>query len=110
VVYLRLSTKHDRIVHAVILIDIPYVIWTEVVERYGITTDILIDSHKGMGGWFDDTQLYSVMKNTSMSYLLPSYYFKGKYISRDAPEGFNKLYIIPEAEGQHWCECGIYKT
>lgn len=109
-VYMRLSSAKDRAVHIVMLIDTPHAVWTEVVEKFGVKTDVLIDSHKGMGDWFDKVPLYGVMKKTSKPALLPAYYFKGKYISHDAPAGFSKLYSIPEAEGKHWCECSIYKT
>ena len=109
-VYIRLSSAKERTVHIVILIDTPHAVWTEVIEKYDVKTDALIDSHKGMGDWFDNIPLYSVMKNTSKPVLLPTYYFKGKYISHDAPDGFSELYSIPEAKGKHWCECCIYKA
>lgn len=110
VVYMRLSSAKDSIVHIVILIDTPHAVWTKVVEKYSIPMDILIDSHKGMGDWFDNIPLCSVMKNTSTPKLLPLYYYKGKYISHNAPDGFSILYTIPEAEGKSWCDCGIYRT
>ena len=109
-IYMRLSSAKDRTVHIVMLIDTPHAVWTEVVEKFGVKTDVLIDSHRGMGDWFDCVPLYSVMKNTSKPALLPAYYFKGKFISHNAPAGFSKLYSIPEAEEKHWCACSIYKA
>ena len=109
-VYMRLSSAKDRIVHIVILIDTPHAVWTKVVEKYSIQTDLLIDSHKGMGDWFDNIPLYSVMKNTSKPDLLPKYYFKGKYVKHNAPENFAEIYVIPEAKDKNWCKCAIYST
>lgn len=109
-VYLKLSTNDGKLVHAVILIEKPHLVWENIIERFCISADLLIDSHKGLGGWFEDGYLYPKMKNTSIPHLLPHYYFKGKYISHEAPSGFEKIYVIPEAEGKHWCECAIYKT
>ena len=70
--------------------------WNRVVEPYGIKCDIVIDSHKGMGNWFDQTPLYDIMRKTKAIELLPHYYFKGLYVSHDVPPGFDLLYTIPD--------------
>ena len=49
-----------------------------------------------MGNWFDSIPLYKVMRETNATELLPHYYFRGLYISHDAPRGFNLLYTIPD--------------
>lgn len=108
-VYMRLSSAKDRIVHIVILIDTPHAVWNEVIEKFGIKTDVLIDSNKGMGGWFDNIPLYSIMNNTPVPSLLPLYYLKGKYVKHTAPEIGERVYIIQEAIGRNWCECSIHK-
>ena len=46
--------------------------------------------------WFDTTALYRIMRETDSTELLPQYYFKGLYITHDAPHGFYKIYTIPE--------------
>ena len=50
------------------------------------------------------------MKKTTNSDLLSLYYFKGKYISHEAPDGFKKVYDVLKAEEKHWCSNAIYKT
>lgn len=70
--------------------------WKEIIEPYDVKCDILIDSHKGMGDWFDSVPLYRVMRETSEIELLPQYYFKGLFISHDAPFGFKLVYTIPD--------------
>ena len=70
--------------------------WKKIIESYDIKCDIVIDSHKGMGDWFDSVPLYKVMLETNATKLLPRYYFKGLYISHDAPSGFNLRYTIPD--------------
>lgn len=109
-VYLKISTTDNKIIHAIILIDTPDAVWTNAVEKFNIPIDIFIDSHKGMGDWFENVPLYKIIKATANDHLLPPYYFKGKYISHNAPEGFEKVYIFPGTEEKHWCENAIYKT
>lgn len=110
-VYLEVLTESGDSIHILILIEKSNLVWKSIIEKYTISIDLLIDSHKGIGAWFDEEgNLYKTMTSTLQSTLLPQYYFKGKYISHDAPNAFEKEYIIPEAEGKHWCECAIYKT
>lgn len=70
--------------------------WKEIVEPYDVKCCVLIDSNKGMGNWFDAVPLYRVMRETSKTELLPQYYFKGMFISHDAPFGFKLVYTIPD--------------
>ena len=110
VIYLKLLSNIYTSVHVLILIETPTSTWTNIIEKYGVRSDILIDSHKGIGTWFEDSYLYSTMKKSTNYDLLPPYYFKGKYISHEAPDGFKKVYDVLEAEGKHWCSNAIYKT
>ncbi len=70
--------------------------WKKVIEPYEIKCDIVIDSHKGMGDWFENVPLYKTMRETEAVNLLPNYYFKGLYIKHDVPYGFSLLYSIPD--------------
>ena len=70
--------------------------WREIFEHYEIKCDIVIDSHKGMGDWFDSVPVYRVMRDTLLSELLPRYYFRGMYISAQPPHGFKLKYTIPD--------------
>ena len=108
-VYLKISMSNNRKVHILLIIEKSQFVWANVIEKYNIAADIVIDSHKGMGDWFEDVPLYGVIKNTKNRKLLPELYFKGKYISHEAPEGFKKAYEIPEAKS-NWCRNEIYYT
>ena len=107
-VYMRVS-KEQHEAHIIVLMETPSDGWEKIVEHYGIATDILIDSHRGLGNWFEDTKLYSHMNATEKRLLLPEYYFKGKYISHWAPDGFSLLQKIDES-GPHDCMSEIYRT
>ena len=80
----------------IIVPDTPDDCWNNIIEHYEIKCDIVIDSHKGMGGWFESIPLYKAMRETKVPRLLPHYYFRGLYISCDPPEGFNLLFTIPD--------------
>ena len=90
-------TMPNRIQVFVIILSMkPEDCWTQVMEKYDIPCDILIDSHKGMGDWFYRVPLCSAMKNSPKTELLPKYYFCGKYSWGGAPEEFEEHYTIPE--------------
>lgn len=96
VLYCHLTMPNGSPVYLFIVPLSPGDCWKEIIEPYGLKCDILIDSHKGMGDWFDSVPLYSMMRETQSVGLLPRYYFKGLFISHEAPEGFNLIYTIPE--------------
>ena len=95
VLYCRLTMPNNLPVHLLIIPSDPAGCW-EIIERYGLNCDILIDSHKGLGNWFEEIPLYRLMRETKHTELLPRYYFKGLYISHEAPKGFKLIYTIPE--------------
>lgn len=69
--------------------------WTNIIEPYDIKCDVIIDSGKGMGHWFDDVPLYKIMRETEAIELLPRYYFKGMYMGGyQVPFGFRLSYTI----------------
>ena len=108
VVYLRVSRAPCE-AHIILLLEHPADGWKSIVEGYDIPVNMLVDSHKGLGGWFEDSRLYSYMNDSKKRMLLPQYYFKGKYISTSAPEGYSLLREIEES-GPHDCMTKIYRT
>ncbi len=108
-VYVKLLAPNGKIIHVIYLLETPDETWVKVIEANGIQVDMLVDSHKGLGDWFESVPLYEIMKNSTKRDLLPIYYFKGKYISHNAPEGFVKQYVVPETKSG-WCENAVYKT
>lgn len=101
VVFCHITIPGGTDKYLVIVLVTPDDCWKKHVELYSIKCDILIDSHKGMGNWFEDVALYKVMRETTAIELLPRYYFKGLYISHDTPHGFKLLYTIPEKITYH---------
>ena len=95
VLYCHITMPNDSPVYLFILPLDPAGCW-KIMERYGIKCDILIDSHKGLGDWFENTPLYRIMTETNHFEVLPRYYFKGLFISHEVPKGFKKIYTIPE--------------
>ena len=79
------------------------------MESYNVKADMLIDSTKGLGDWFEAVPLYTVYKTTKKPELLPQYYFKGKYIKPSAPPSFIHLYDVPES-GKRGGMSQIYRT
>ena len=96
VLYCHISTKDGRSVYLLIMPMKTEECWKHLIEKYEISCDFLIDSHKGLGGWFENTKLYHILKTTERKELLPKYYFKGLYISNPAPKDFKLVYRIPE--------------
>ncbi len=83
--------------------------WRSVFEKNSVSCEVLIDSHKGMGDWFDTTELYSHFKSAKKTDSLPAYYFKGKYISHPAPDGFLFLHSVSQS-GKNDCTSELYRT
>lgn len=96
VVFCRIALPDGSERYLFVLPETPDDCWKNIIEQYEINCGIVIDSLKGMGDWFDSVPLYRVMRETNATELLPRYYFKGLYISHDAPCGFNMLYTIPD--------------
>ena len=96
IVYCSITMRTEESKYLIVVLDTPHGCWQKIVEVYNIKCEILIDSHKGMGDWFEYVPLYKVMRETKRTDLLPHYYFKGLYISHEAPLGFNLMCTIPD--------------
>ena len=101
VLYCHLKMPNNMPVYLLIIPLKPAGCWG-IMERYELKCDILIDSNKGLGDWFESTPLYGMMRETKHIELLPRYYFKGLHISHDAPKGFELIYTIPESIEWAW--------
>jgi len=95
-VYARFEFPNGGACHLFIMACAPEECWTDVIEKYGISCDMLIESHKGFGDWFTNTPIYDLFCNTEKRSLLPKLYFKGRYTSINH-EGFRRLYDVPES-------------
>jgi len=109
VMYVCYQMRCGRRVHIFYIADKAKNVWENIIERYLIKTNIVINSHKGMGDWFANTELYEYLTKAANKTLLPKYYFKGKYISHEAPEGFELIYSVPESD-KYDCISRIYLT
>lgn len=96
VVLCHITLPSESDAYLIVVPETPDDCWSKLVEPYEIKCDIIIDSNKGLGNWFDDVPIYKLMRETRLKELLPQYYFRGLYISHDAPPGFKLLYTIPE--------------
>lgn len=70
---------------------------------------MLIVSHKGMGDGLTSKELWEKLLSTKAKALLPKFYFKGKFISNNAPEGFEFISSIKESDPSE-CISKIYKA
>ena len=111
VILLRITMPDDSEKILIITPLTPHAAWKDIMEAYRIPCDIVIDSGKGMGDWFEEIPLFPAMMETRARDLLPRYYFRGKHISHDAPDGFRLVYTISEPmEGVGDWEKEIYAT
>ena len=105
----KIELQKGDIVYCIGIMDTAEHVWENIIEHYDVPVEFLIDSHKGLGNWLVDIPLYKKMCCSSKRDLLPEYYFKGKYISADAPEGFEFITDIEES-APYECISKIYKA
>lgn len=108
-VYMRLDMPDYPDAHMFFVADNTLGGWENIFEQYDVQCKVLIDSHKGMGDWLINTQLWRRLNCTERRELLPEYYFKGKYISTQAPGGFEFICAVEES-AEHQCISKLYKT
>ena len=95
VVFCHLTMGNGSSIYLVFMPETPENCWINIFEKYDIKCEFLIDSHKGLGDWFESVPLYETLKNSSKKKLTPHYYFKGLYTGCYAPKGFALDFIIP---------------
>ena len=109
VIYARISLQNHKDVHFFGIYDFAEEFWKNIIEKYNIKVSWIIDSHKGLGDWFENVPLYKIFLETNKPRLLPRFYLKGKFISHDAPEGFELISELKENEND-WIGTHIYRT
>lgn len=97
VIYMDLSLSGGEDVSVFFLREENNPFWLNTIQQFDIPVDVLIDSHKGMLGWLDTTELYQTLTSTQKKDLLPRLYFMGAYISNDPPDGYSFAYSVPES-------------
>ncbi len=86
VLYFRLKLPNLGTAHLFFVCSSPEKVWQTLNERFEIRTNMVIHSNRGFGHWFALTPLYKYLTLTKKPHLLPSYYFKGRFITEnDAP-------------------------
>lgn len=86
--YFRLVLPNGSVAYLFAVCDSPENVWKRVVEKYEIHTKMIIHSHRGFGHWFTSTPLYEYLTLTKKPHLLPSFYFRGRFITEnDSPAG-----------------------
>ena len=102
VLFVRLSLSSGRETILFILLDHQDNCWKNIIEKYNISLNWLVDSGRGTEDYFARIDLYQLMKNTSRPEILPALYFKGLYNKGEIPEGFRFLYAMlahPDRDG-----------
>ncbi len=97
VLYFRLKLPNLGAAHLFFICSSPEKVWQTVNERFEIRTDMIIHSYRGFGHWFSSTPLCKYLTVTKKPHLLPSYYFKGRFITEnDAPPLSTELDILSD--------------
>ena len=102
VLLVRLSLSSGRDTILFILLDHQDTCWKNIIEKYNVPLNWLVDSGRGTEDYYARVNLYQLMKNTSNPDVLPALYFKGLYNKGEIPEGFRFLYAMlskPDADG-----------
>lgn len=95
-IYCRIVLSNGKEVHLFIVPLTPHDCWSQIIEKNDVKCDIIIDSHKGLGDWYEDSRLYRLMRESKCVELLPKYYFRGRYNSCKPSTAFSLKYSIPE--------------
>lgn len=106
-VYLCLRHSTGAPAHMFLLMEDPSEGWNRIIRKYEIPVHVLIDSHKGLGDWYDAIPLCGYIAQTPPP-LFPEFYFKGKYISHPAPDGCEFICDIPESDHSS-CVSQLYR-
>lgn len=109
VVYMNITMIDGSTAHLFFVTSTAAQTWVDIFEKNEIACHVLIDSHKGMGDWLTSTELWEKLISTKTKDLLPEFYFKGKFISNNAPEGFEFISSIKESDSSE-CISEIYRA
>ena len=107
-VYVGLSHPSGAAAHVFFLMEDPSEGWNTLIRQFDIPITVLADSGKGLGDWFDSIPLSEYIFR-SPAELRPALYFKGKFISHEAPRGCTLVRDISES-GPHDCLSQLYST
>lgn len=105
----EIKTKEGDSIYVFAIMEKPEEFWEEIVQKFEIPIICIVDSNKGLGDWFTEVPLYKSMIGSNCRTVLPPYYFKGKYISANAPDSFEWIADIKESPA-HTCVTQLYKT
>jgi hypothetical protein len=95
--YFRLVLPNGSVAYLFAICDSPENVWKKVIEKHEIHVKMIIHSHKGFGHWFTSTPLYEYLTVTKKPHLLPSFYFRGRFITEnDSPTGSLESEIIED--------------
>jgi len=109
VVYMSIAMPDGSTAHLFFVTSTAAWSWVNIFEKHEVSCCVLIDSHKGMGDWLTTTELWRKLTATKLKDLLPKFYFKGKFISNNAPEGFEFISSIKESDSSE-CISKIYRA
>ena len=94
VVLVRFSLSNGSETLAFILLDHQDLCWHHVIENHRVALTWFVDSGRGIGDYYVQTNLFQLMQRTAFPELLPIYYFKGLYNKGEIPNGFQYLYSM----------------
>lgn len=109
VAYMRFALSNGELAHLFFVLSTTVDAWSSIFEKYKVACSVLIDSHKGFGDWMESTPFWNKLKRTANSETNPTYYFKGKFISNEAPVGFEYICDVKESR-KNECVSKFYRT
>ncbi len=103
------KTKTGDTIYVFAIMEKAENLWEDIVQKHEIPVMCIVDSHKGLDGWFTEVPLYTSILESKVRNVLPQFYFKGKYISASAPDDFEWIADIKESSARE-CVSQLYKT
>jgi len=79
VIYIRIATHRGNKAHLFLIADTPENSFKEIIEDFEVKIHVTVENHKGLGSHFDGFELYRLFAESNKHYLLPKYWFFGKY-------------------------------
>ncbi len=97
-VCLSVSWKNGGTDTLVCFWETPEWCWENIIEKYDIAVDMLINSSKGFGTKLLKGEMWPLLNGTKKPELLPPFYFNGKNSAFPEKAGFNIIYEVPESD------------